>query len=273
MFNLVKNIIVSCLLPIECILCFSFKGIQFYKDLLDYRKQKNRESEIHSVVFHGHQLYYRTMTTDITLIVNIVVRRYGQYTIKLGKDIKGILDLGANIGLFSIKYASKYPQATFIAVEPDEDNYKMLKMNTACYHNIITVQAGVWWRNAYLKVIDTGKGPYAYRVEETKIKNGKIKGKTIDELCQEYQVPADVVKMDIEGSEYPIFENLDQSSIWLEHTGLFIIETHDRLIPGCTNLVRSVLQKRKFKEKRDHEDLVFYRSFVIDKDNKLINHA
>ena len=64
------------------------------------------------------------MTTDITLIVNIIVRRYGQYTTKLGKDKKGIMDLGANIGLFSIKYAIKYPQATFIAVEPDKDNYK-----------------------------------------------------------------------------------------------------------------------------------------------------
>ena len=260
MIRLVKEFIVLSLLPIECILRFSFKGIQFYKDVLDYRKPKNKESEIHSVDFHGRKLYYRTMTTDITLIVNIIVRRYGQYTTKLGKDKKGIMDLGANIGLFSIKYAIKYPQATFIAVEPDKDNYKILKMNTACYSNIITVRAGVWWRNAYLKIIDTGKGPYAYKVEETRIKNGTIKGKTIDDLCQEHQVPADVVKMDIEGSEYPIFKHLDESSIWLEHTCLFIIETHDRLTPGCTELVRSVLQDRKFKERRDHEDLVFYRS-------------
>lgn len=259
MIKFVKEFIVSNLLPIECFLSFSFKGIQFYKDVLDYRKQKNKESEIHSVVFHGRQLYYRTMTTDITLICNIIVRRFGQYTTKLGKDIKGIIDLGANIGLFSIKFANKYPNASFIAVEPDEDNYKMLRMNTAGYRNIITVQAGVWWRNAYLKVIDTGKGPYAYRVEETQMKNGTIKGKTIDDLCQEHHIPADVVKMDIEGSEFPIFEHLDESPKWLDQTKMFIIETHDRLIPGCTYLVRSVLKNRKFKEKRDHEDLVFYR--------------
>lgn len=260
MIRLVKVFIVSSLLPIECILRFSFKGIQFYKDVLDYRKQKNKKSEIHSVVFHGHQLFYRTMTTDITLIVNIIVRRFGQYTTKLGKDMQGIMDLGANIGLFSIKFACKHPNATFIAVEPDEDNYKILKMNTASYRNIITVQAGIWWRNTYLKIVDTGKGPYAYRVEETPMRYGTIKGKTIDDLCQEHQIPADVVKMDIEGSEYPIFEHITDSSNWLDHTNLFIIETHDRLIPGCTNLVRSVLQERKFKERCDHEDLVFYRS-------------
>ena len=261
MIKFIKKNIVSNLFPIECLLRFSFKGFQFYKDVLDYRKQKNKESEIHSVVFHGRPLYYRTMTTDITLICTIIVRRFGQYTNNLGKDTRGIMDLGANIGLFSIKFANKYPNATFIAVEPDEDNYKMLKMNTAGYHNIKTDQAGVWWRKAYLKVIDTGKGPYAYRVEETQMQNGTIKGKTIDELCQEHQILADVVKMDIEGSELPIFEHLGESPKWLDQTKMFIIETHDRLIPGCTDLVRSTLKDRKFKEKRDHEDLVFYRSF------------
>lgn len=261
MIRFIKEIIVFSLLPIECLLSFSFKGIQFYKDVLDYRKQKIKESEIHSVVFHGRQLYYRTMTTDITLICNIIVRRFGQYTIKLGKDTRGVMDLGANIGLFSIKFANKYPNATFIAVEPDEDNYKMLKMNTASYRNIITVQVGVWWRNAYLKIVDTGKGPYAYRVEETQMKNGTIKGKTIDVLCQEHHITADVVKMDIEGSEHPIFQHIDESSKWLDHTKIFIIETHDRLKPRCTELVRLVLQDRKFKEKRDHEDLVYYRTF------------
>lgn len=257
----IKKAIVNILLPFECVYIFGYRGLCFYKDVLDYRKQKRILSEIRFVVFRGHKLYYRTMTTDITLIVNIIVRRFGQYTTKLGKDTQGIMDLGANIGLFSIKFASKYPNATFIAVEPDEDNYKTLKMNTAAYPNIITVQAGIWWRKANLKIVDTGKGAYAFMVEETKDAENSIMGCTVDELFQKYHVPADVVKMDVEGSEYPIFEHIGEGSTWLDHIHLFIIETHDRLIPGCTDLVRSVMQDRKFKERRNHEDLVFYRLF------------
>lgn len=82
-------------------------------------------------------LHLRLRTTDVELCGQVFLQRH--YDCELLRSPKIIVDAGANIGLVSVFYASKYPGARVIAVEPEGSNYEMLTKNAAPYPNITTV--------------------------------------------------------------------------------------------------------------------------------------
>ena len=54
-----------------------------------------------------------------------------------------IVDAGANIGLASILFANRYPQAKILAIEPEHDNFNLLADNVRSYDNIVPLQAAL----------------------------------------------------------------------------------------------------------------------------------
>ena len=48
----------------------------------------------------------------------------------LPKNPKVILDAGANIGLSSVYFANRFPNAQVFALEPENSNYELLSVNT-----------------------------------------------------------------------------------------------------------------------------------------------
>lgn len=238
-------------------------GIKFYIDVHNHRLKKGK-SFLRSVSYHGHRIFYRTNTTDIIVVQDILVGTFhnGEY-IRLYEGIeslnatKGILDLGSNIGTFAIKFAVLFPHVKIVAVEPEEENFKILQMNVKSFPNIIPVRAGVWSHNAYLKVIDRHTGAYGFKVEETDNTDG-VEGISIDSLCTKYNVQPDVVKMDIEGSENTIFQHIEGCT-WLDGVQVFMVETHDRIIPGTDMLVRKKMAEHGFDMIQDRETTIYTR--------------
>ena len=53
-----------------------------------------------------------------------------------------IVDLGASVGLSAIWFAQVWPFATVLAIEPHEENFRLLQRNVARYPNITPIQAG-----------------------------------------------------------------------------------------------------------------------------------
>ncbi len=152
---------------------------------------------------------------------------------------KVIVDAGANIGLASIYFANKYPDAKIIAIEPEQSNFELLTKNTKPYSGIIPVQAALWHINEEINVTDPGYGKWAFRTE---MKNSQEKqqgsichsvaGMTVGRIMREFNLKKiDVLKVDIEGSEREVFSD---TSAWLERVDAIIIELHDRLKAGCT---------------------------------------
>lgn len=247
---------------IKCIKVLNLVGgIRFYVDMHNYRLNKGK-STLRRVSYHGHRIFYRSMTTDVIVVRDILTGNYhnGEYYrlyegIERPNATKGILDLGANIGTFAIKYAIFYPNIKIIAVEPEEENYKILQMNVKSFPNIIPVCAGVWSHDTYLKVIARDTGAYGFKVEETNSTDG-VEGISIDSLCKKYQVQPDVVKMDIEGSENAIFQHIEGCT-WLDNVQTFMVETHDRIIPGTDMLVKKKMKERNFDMIQSGETLIY----------------
>ena len=56
---------------------------------------------------------------------------------------RSILDLGANIGIASIDFALRYPQASIIAIEPVAANFQLLQKNISAFPNIRALNVAV----------------------------------------------------------------------------------------------------------------------------------
>lgn len=136
-------------------------------------------------------------------------------------DVKAsdiLLDVGANIGIFTVLASKKVNKV--IAVEPDPYNYKYLKKNIELNNikNVIISNKAV--SNYKGVTFISSKGSQSKLAE----KGIKINVTTIDELLNEHNIDIDALKMDIEGSEY---EALDGK--FLERCKRLMVEIHNDL--------------------------------------------
>jgi FkbM family methyltransferase len=139
-----------------------------------------------------------------------------------------IVDLGANIGLASLYFSIVWPRAAIIAVEPDDENFALLKRNAP---SAICVAGAVTSEKCRVTIANRQAGPWAYRTQADA--NGNIEGLTVIELLGVR--PDDqpfICKIDIEGAESELFsKNLD----WLTRFPLIAVETHDWMLPSQGN--------------------------------------
>lgn len=207
-----------------------------------YKKNKKMKDGLIEVNLkkNKYPILIRTNSSDICLIFSICFA--GEYNLEypLKKTDKlCIIDAGANIGLFSIEMANKFPESFIVAIEPDLDNFKLLEKNTKKYPNIICINKGLWSEKCWLKV-HSELPSYGITVEKAEEKEADIEAIDVDYLIEKYHLSAiDIMKMDIEGSEYQIFT--DDNISWISRVKMFIIESHDYLFPGCRKQIDKVL--------------------------------
>lgn len=67
----------------------------------------------------------------------------------------------------------------------------------------------------------------------------------------------DLLKMDIEGSEYEIFSSQDLG--WLDRCHALVVETHDHIVEGSDQLVNRVLKEHGFSKYTYEENQFFWK--------------
>src|SRR5690606_1400988 len=138
---------------------------------------------------------------------------------------------GANIGLFSVFLANKYPDCKIVAIEPEQGNYEQLLRNTAYYSNIICQKSGIWNRDTHLKIENLQSDSWGFVTIEAE--EGGIKALTIDTIMSQNNLEKiDILKLDIESSEKEVFEG--DYHPWLPTCKMLIVELHDANKAGCS---------------------------------------
>jgi FkbM family methyltransferase len=174
-----------------------------------------------------HPVVARKNTSDIAVFHQIFVER--EYECLDGvKQASLIIDCGANVGYSSAYFLSRYPNAAVISIEPDPDNFAMLKLNLAPYGSRCRViQAAIWPREEplRLKKSNSAGSEWASSVEAGTTNNA--------EMLQAITIPAllkgtsfkrvSVLKMDIEGAEVQL---LDDDTSWIDLADNIVIELH-----------------------------------------------
>ena len=91
---------------------------------------------------YEYPIMVRRWTSDVYWYKNIILHK--EYEFETQESPKIIIDAGANTGMASIYFATKYKDAIIIAIEPEEENYKLLQFNTYNYKNVSTINAALW---------------------------------------------------------------------------------------------------------------------------------
>ncbi len=207
-------------------------------------------------------LYLRTHSSDIRL-ANCLLGKDSEYAfLKKMPEIlnaKVIVDGGANIGLFSRICRTLNKEAKIYAIEAEKDNFAMLEKNTK-KANVICLKNGLWNSKARLKVHPRPTENVGFFCEE--VKNGMnydVEAISVADILSEYKIEfIDVLKIDIEGSEYFVFDETSEN--WIDKVGVFIIELHDYLIEGVSERVINRLRSFGFEYIINGENYIFKRN-------------
>jgi FkbM family methyltransferase len=168
-----------------------------------------------------------------------------------------IVDAGANIGLATLWFKAQYPKATVIAIEPDLENFAVLKENAVASDTTLLVNAAVGSLPGSVSLIRDSSMGWAVQTQRTQ-GNG-ISIVTIDDAIA--LVPNGVpliVKIDIEGFESDLFgDNL----AWLDATFAVFIEPHDWMEPSkrTSRAFQRAFGERNFNIYVRGENLLYVR--------------
>ena len=184
------------------------EALGFFKAILFVIKRKLKVNTTVKLPGISYPVHLRPGTSDDDVFTQIFVGK--EYGIDIGIVPENIIDAGANIGLSTIWFKNKYPDAKIIAVEPDEDNVAMVKCNTQYYDNVFVIQAALWNKQTSVSISDKrGMGKWSLIAEESgcnEIKGHKTPTVTIDEIMQQFDLQSiDLLKMDIESAEREVF--------------------------------------------------------------------
>lgn len=191
------------------------------------------------------RFFLRLGTSDIKTYEQVFVQDL--YEFAFHKKPKVIVDAGANIGLVSIVYANRFPNARIVAIEPEENNYRMLQKNTAAYKNIIPLKAALWDTNERVNLVDPGLGEWGFRTRRNTdegsnftLNQKEVQGLTLDRIMEKFGLAViDILKIDIEGAEREVFRD---PSLWIDRVNLLVVELHDRFAEECSHRVRNAMK-------------------------------
>ncbi len=226
----------------------------FWKGLSTYFQLKTNQTQF-SLPELKHPIFIRSGSSDGSLFKQIFYD--GEYDLDIQIQPKYIIDGGGNIGFFAVLMANRYPDATIISIEPDSNNFLLLKKNTAEYKNIIPVQSGIWNKEVSLLVIDQGYGEWGLMVKEVPPGTAdSFDAVSIAGLMRKYNLPhLDIVKLDVEGAEEFIFA--DNYNEWIPKTKMMIIELHERMKPGSADSFWYAIGQHSFSKKQVGENIIF----------------
>lgn len=167
------------------------------------------------------KLYIRGGTSDIYICKEIF--SWKEY-VEVPKGV--VFDLGANIGAFSI-FAAQTAQKVY-AFEPESTNYAQLVKNIAVntFSNITPIKKAVGGvsGSALLYRASANKGSSSI-VSAVSSDTEKVEVITVEEAMKICGVDhIDLLKVDIEGSEYDLFEHISLET--LERIQRIEMETH-----------------------------------------------
>merc|ERR1719373_10218 len=129
------------------------------------------------------------------------------------ENMKIIVDVGANIGLFAIAACKRFPQARILSFEPHPGNYRLLNYNiraAGCDRNVETYNKGIskdarrmrlFWHDS----IGTSayRGPTFWNPDPPTLHMESITPEALWKLVGE-QTVISFMKVDCEGCEYEV---------------------------------------------------------------------
>ena len=156
--------------------------------------------------------------------------RRGEYEVPI-QNVERVVDLGANIGMASLYFLWKYPDATVDAYEIDPDNVVYLTKNLQQFPHARVHSMGVAAQAGEFTLYQRAEGGSSASslIPEGDMRKGPlVKTQSLDTIIGERTI--DILKIDIEGSEFEVL----QASKKLSQVRVIIAELEAKKV-GHTN--------------------------------------
>ena len=200
------------------------KELKYFIRSRSYRFAMNLRNKSHKIKFfswNNKKIYYRTSSSDMSLIYEILLkpRKKAEYFFPKELEPKVILDIGGNIGITSIFLSTLFPKAKIYTFEPIKENFDLLKKNIQKYKKITAFNVGLASKNGSFKVYlsdnpenfggaslySEGDGNDIESFSECEVKN-------INEFLKDHDIDSiDLIKIDTEGAEFEILSTLNKN--------------------------------------------------------------
>jgi FkbM family methyltransferase len=169
---------------------------------------------------------YRPGTTDLLVLEQVLLDREYQVDAIDPASVEYIVDLGSNIGVTALFWAQHYPRARMILVEPDPDNFRLLRRNTAAFRNrCVLFNVAVSDRRGEIGFYRSER-EYGHSILKTDdcVAELRVRTLTVSDLLAEAGFPrVDLLKMDIEGGEQIVMPTI---ATWKHAPRYLIAELH-----------------------------------------------
>jgi FkbM family methyltransferase len=168
----------------------------------------------------AYTLSLRPGTSDILVYAEVILGT--QYAVPVPWPVHTIVDAGANVGITSAYFLSRYPDAISIAIEPDPVNFELCQRNLAQFgKRAVVVRAALTPVPGRVSLVPEFQGSWAAQVVPAG--GGNIEALDIDTLRMRFNLDTiDLLKVDIEGSERALFEYSRRD--WIDNIGAFMVE-------------------------------------------------
>lgn len=133
------------------------------------------------------------------------------------RDVRTILDIGANVGFFSMAARGHYPAATIHAYEPNPRVLSFLSANTSALGVEMHPEA-VGSRSGFVQILESGSSNQARTGEIARtgagagagiVETGGIAQIALDTAIERMGGTVDLLKLDCEGAEWDLFKLRD----------------------------------------------------------------
>ena len=189
-----------------------------------------------------------------------------EYLFRADNQSPVIIDCGANIGFASIYFKWLYPESTIYAFEPDKLSYELLKFNIEKNNlkNVFIFNSAISDFNGKIDLFNNTE-PNTFLSRSTKRTSNfsekvSVDSITLSSVIENYHIERiDLIKMDIEGSEVEVINDLDKHNI-LSKIDKFVIEYHHKINGQKSSLgdFLKIFEKHGFEYQIDAKNIPVY---------------
>lgn len=200
-----------------------------------------------------HPCHLRARSSDVDVFFQICL--LGEYgVLSLPKNAR-VLDLGANIGLSSCWFLSRFSRSQVAGVEPDAENYEMLLRNTRPYGERFRGICAAIGKTTGRSILDSKTGRAGSEFSRQFVDgmgDNSVPRLSMEDCLDEFGLAEiDLLKVDVEGAETELFSG---NPTWLGRVHNVVIEVHG---DDARRVVDHALKDRARSHIRSHELDVF----------------
>lgn len=207
-----------------------------------------------------YSLWYKNKKMTEDMIHEIFDNKVYAFTTK--NKMPYIIDAGSNIGLSTVFFKSQYPNAKILCFEPDPNSFELLKKNITfnCLMDVKLVNAALANKTGKIDFYGEINSDNPYSCGNSIIKQwgeqrlinnkdyllkNKIKVQAV-KLSDYIDQEVDFLKLDVEGAEKIILEDLDNKVELIKEIAMEVHCTKHAIFKNHVNFIISFLKKHHF---------------------------